>query len=152
MGSSTRDQPVVRQVEYRDFTSEAPSQTAFVCPGLTLRQIKRPANRPDLCPETVGTICPALRGAGGRENPAARPVWCGYNQVIRGGINWRRGAVEPPRQQAGGLGRSVFDIHEAGSVTSLLWKFAALPQAGAGGSQDSLDQVEELTNQLVRQM
>lgn len=84
------------KVGYGDFTEEAGSQTSFLCPELTIRQLRR-RRLPDektIAPESVGRVVPALKHAlpcerFGKVNPY---LTCGYQLPEEGGGKRRKRA------------------------------------------------------------
>lgn len=54
------------QVAYGEFTAEAYTQTTFLCPELTIRQLKHKRAVRGVSQETVGRVHPALSNPDGR--------------------------------------------------------------------------------------
>lgn len=57
---------------YGDFTADAPTETTFLCPELTMRQLKRLPSKRRLAPETIGRVHAAVKGSECRGYPHKR--------------------------------------------------------------------------------
>lgn len=55
---------VILQVPYGDLAAEAGTMTTFLCPELTMRQLKRLPPPRGLAPESTGRVVPALKDLG----------------------------------------------------------------------------------------
>lgn len=126
--------PFLHQVAYGDFTAEGPTQTAFVCPELTLRQVKRRASRQALPPEVVGPVYPALRGLGRRDHLKSlldtdgESMWFDTRLAGWGGTKWKAGIGRRRREDVDTPAWSVPEFYGVTSAPTVSWKFAPLPE------------------------
>lgn len=148
------------QIAYGDFTADGPTQTAFICPELTLRQVKRRASRRTLPPETVGAVCPALRGLGGREhvknlimlNTGGGSGWPHTQllQIAGEEAKWKSGSGKRRREEVKAPAGSVSEFCGVGSAPTISWKFTPLPE-GRWESGRKAGQVEAVMARQERQ-
>lgn len=89
------------QVGYGDLTEEVGTMTTYLCPELTIRQLRRlPAGR-GLLPENVGRVYPALKQVKPCEHPLGhmRPyLGCDHLRANGGGggsKGWKQGQGHP---------------------------------------------------------
>ncbi len=100
---------------YGDFTEEADTMTTFLCPELTMRQLRRlPAARD--VPESVGRVVPALKILPEKRlGHHALQLAGDYRLQKGGGTGWKQSMPSPKR-------------------TLGTWFMCETPQAGRGAS------------------
>lgn len=90
------------QVTYGDFTEEAGTMTTFLCPELTMRQLRRPPAERNV-PENVGRVVPALNvlpdGRLGYQGPHLAGD---YRLHEGGGTMWKQPTLLPSTKQTSG--------------------------------------------------
>ncbi|CAM9889516.1 unnamed protein product [Scytosiphon promiscuus] len=88
---------IATEVPYGEFTDEAGTMTTFLCPELTIRQLRRlPACR-GTAPESTGRVVPALKNLEACDHTHKRA--CAHpalNHTLHDGRLWKRGPGAPP--------------------------------------------------------
>lgn len=80
------------QVGYGDLTEEAGTMTTYLCPELTIRQLRRLPGERGLPPEIVGRVYPTLKQAKPCEHPLVLLPYLACDRLpANGGEVWRKG-------------------------------------------------------------